>query len=290
MERDYGALTPTAVGVIMREAVRRAMKIIQRHRFVVEAEKKMGKDGVLSDVVTIADREAQEMYLRMIRENFPNYGVMAEEDELSLKGAGLYLTVDPLDGTRAYARRQSTGVGTMIALADGTEVISAYVGDALTGEVYGYRPDSDRVYRLNRFEQAIRIEYEAKPLKQSYILLREAPWTYRLDAQTLATKHFKGIDVEGGSIGLSFARLWKHEVGAILLGPGYETPWDSTPVQGISKKLGFVCIEVTPDGRVELVDPPPPCSVVPRDTEVLIIHRDNLEEIDLSHPLFQGKS
>jgi fructose-1,6-bisphosphatase/inositol monophosphatase family enzyme len=59
MERDYGVLTLTAVGVIMREAVRRAMKIIQRHRFVVEAEKKMGKDGALSDIVTIADREAQ---------------------------------------------------------------------------------------------------------------------------------------------------------------------------------------------------------------------------------------
>lgn len=289
MERDYGALTPTAVGVIMREAVRRAMKIIQRHRFVVEAEKKMGKDGALSDVVTIADREAQEMYLRMIRENFPNYGVMAEEDELSWKGSGLYLTVDPLDGTRAYARRQSTGVGTMIALADGTDVLSAYVGDALTSEVYGYRPDSDRVYRLNRFEQAIRIEYEAKPLKDSYVLMREDPWFYRLDAQALATQYFKGIDVEGGSIGLSFARLWKHEVGAILLGPGYETPWDSTPVQGISKQLGFVCVEIRPDGSVELVDPLPPCSVVHRDTEQLIIHRDNLKELDLADPLFRGK-
>jgi len=289
MERDYGALTPTAVGVIMREAVRRAMKIIQRHRFVVEAEKKMGKDGALSDVVTIADREAQEMYIRMIRENFPLYGVMAEEDELSWEGSGLYLTVDPLDGTRAYARRQSTGVGTMIALADGTEVLSAYVGDALTSEVYGYRPDSDRVYRLNRFEQAIRIEYEAKPLKQSYILMREDPWFYRLDAQALATQHFKGIDVEGGSIGLSFARLWKHEVGAILLGPGYDTPWDSTPVQGISKKLGFVCVEIRPDGSVELVDPPPPCTVVHRDTEQLIVHRDNLKELNLNDPLFRGK-
>ena len=289
MERDYGALTPTAVGVIMREAVRRAMKIIQRHRFVVEAEKKMGKDGALSDIVTIADREAQEMYIRMIRENFPLYGVMAEEDELSWEGSGLYLTVDPLDGTRAYARRQSTGVGTMIALADGTEVLSAYVGDALTSEVYGYRPDSDRVYRLNRLEQAIRIEYEAKPLNQSYILMREDPWFYRLDAQALATRHFKGIDVEGGSIGLSFARLWKHEVGAILLGPGYDTPWDSTPVQGISKQLGFVCVEIRPDGTVELVDPPPPCSVVHRDTEQLIVHRDNLKELDLNDPLFRGK-
>ncbi|MFA7481360.1 MAG: inositol monophosphatase family protein [Vulcanimicrobiota bacterium] len=288
MSRDYGTLAPSTVGVVMREAVRRAIKIIQRHRFVVEAEAKMGKDGVLNDVVTVADREAQEMYLRMIRENFPHYGVLAEEDELRIPGGGLYLTVDPLDGTRAYARRQSTGVGTMIALSDGREVISAYVGDALTSEVYGYRPDSERVYRLNRFEQAIRIWYEAKPLKDSYILLREDPWTYRLDARTLATQYFRGIDVEGGSIGLSFARLWKREVGAILLGPGFDTPWDSTPVQGISKKLGFVSLEVRPNGQVEMVDPLPPCSVAPREAEVLIVHRDNLAELDLAHPLFRG--
>ena len=49
----------------------------------------------------------------------------------------------------------------------------------------------------------------------------------------------KSYEVEGGSIGIWLARLWKREVGAALLLPGVETPWDTAPIFGISKTLGY---------------------------------------------------
>ena len=67
-------------------------------------------------------------------------------------GAGTFFTVDPLDGTKAFVRRQSHGVGTMVALVEQGRVVSAYVGDINTQEIYGYRPGSRAVHRITEYE------------------------------------------------------------------------------------------------------------------------------------------
>lgn len=281
MSETFGNLTAPLVGVAMKEMVRRAINEIRRQRFIFEAQAKLGYGGECNDLVTSADRQAQRIYLKMLRECFPDFGVIAEEDELRLECSGdrqLYFTLDPLDGTKAFGRRQSTGVGTMISLVENGQVLAAYVGDVMTQEIYGYRPESDRVHRISEYEVGESIVVQERPLKQGVLLSRDAPWKFSWEVDRFAREHFKDIDIEGGSIGISFARLWKQEVAALLMGPAWETPWDSSPVIGICRQLGFVFLAVE-GGKFREVELPPPLKVERRESDLLVLHRQHLTEV-----------
>ena len=266
----------------MKEMVRRAIGEIRRQRFIFEAQSKHSYSGENTDLVTSADREAQRIYLKMLRECFPTFGVIAEEDELrvpSQPGCNLYFTLDPLDGTKAFGRRQSTGVGTMIALLENNHVLAAYVGDVMTQEIYGYRPESDRVHRISEYETGETLAIQQRPLDQCILLTRNSPWNYSWDMADLARQHFKDIDVEGGSIGITFARMWKQEVGAVLMGSSYETPWDSSPLIGISRKLGFEFLG-RQNGVFRRIQLDPPREVVYREGDLLVIHHQYLDFLE----------
>ncbi len=294
-EHRLGNLNGHAVGRLMKETVRRAIVIIRAERATFESQLKIGYSGAMDDILTSADKKAQEVYLRAIRECFPGYGIIAEEDGVHEKSMnGLYFTVDPLDGTKAFVRRQSHGVGTMIALVDeeSGEVVSAYIGDINTQEIYGYRPGSDRVHRITEFDTAEELQGKSsQPLSARYALLRDPPERLYTPISRKSLKAFKNYEVEGGSIGIWAARLWKGETAALLIPRGNETPWDSTPVYGISKKLGFVCMRPIPpppneaavnaEGALdwELYDPEIPTQVVRRHHDLLIIHKSYLKEL-----------
>lgn len=261
MESHFGEVTSSLVGLAMKEMVRRAIQVIRNQRFVFDAQQKAHLDGSLTDLVTSADFEAQKAYLRVIKNCFPHYGIIAEEDGLRVEcraaGRNLYFTIDPLDGTRAFSRRQSTGVGTMVALLENGNVISAYVGDVMTQEIYGYRPGSGEVHRISEFDVAERLERREAPLKESYLLLRGQPRTFQ-GAIGAMVDRFAGVDVEGGSIGISFARLWKGEVEGLLTGPFFSTPWDMSPVIGISRRMGYRFLKLSPDASFEEFEPQAP--------------------------------
>src|SRR5262245_48489754 len=121
-----------AVGIILKELVRRAMTTIRNERQVFEATAKQGHSGGMDDVFTSADTKAQEVYVKSLRECFPDYAIVAEEGDVEpLAGTprpGAFFTVDPLDGTKAFIRRQSHGVGTMVALVEQGQVDRKGVG------------------------------------------------------------------------------------------------------------------------------------------------------------------
>ena len=73
----------------------------------------------MDDVFTSADKLAQESYVKSLRECFPDIGIIGEEESLSIpakKGRRAFFTIDPIDGTKAYIRRQSHGIGSMVSL------------------------------------------------------------------------------------------------------------------------------------------------------------------------------
>src|SRR4051794_37752437 len=284
---EFGPINQHIVGIVMKETVRRAISAIRARRFLFEARAKADHRGNLSDVVTNADHDAQAIYLKLLRECFPEIAIIAEEDEEAVTGGGpeTYFTVDPLDGTKAFVRRQSHGIGTMIALVDRSSVIAAFVGDVMTQEVFGFRPGSPHVHRISEFDRGerLRIDPDLRLAKQ-YLLLRAGPHRYPPVLQTLAggkdaRGHFKGIEVESGSIGISLARLWKGEVGAAALLPGQETPWDISPLIGISLKLGFVFLRVTEAGKLAAHNPPVSAVTYRRPHAVLVIHESRLGEL-----------
>jgi len=177
---NYGMLTSHSISIVMKEMVRRAIEEIRKRRFVVEVTQKEGYSGKLDDIFTDADQAAQAIYVKLIKENFPGWGIIAEEDHLRVECTDhalgdLYFTVDPLDGTKAYARRQSHGIGTMISLVLNGSIIASYIGDINTREIYGYRPESDSVHRIASEHGHKLVINEQLPLGEQYLLLRDRP-------------------------------------------------------------------------------------------------------------------
>src|SRR3989344_3636793 len=281
--KGFGPINSHIIGRVLKEAVRRATVVIRNERFVFEAHTKESYSGTMDDVFTSADIKAQEIYLRTFQECFPLCGVVAEEESLTIPsrdGCTAYFTVDSLDGTKAYVRRQSHGVGTMVALVQDGVVISAFIGDTNTEEMYGYRPGSTKVHRITRLDTFEVLDpNKAADLKSRYMLLRNPPNYYSKAAQKLLPK-FKNYEVMGGSIGVWMARLWKGEVGAVLINKGWETPWNSTPVIGISQKLGYVFLRPSIDGLSwKEYQPTIATNKYYREHDILVIHRNNLNSL-----------
>jgi fructose-1,6-bisphosphatase/inositol monophosphatase family enzyme len=273
---NLGQLNGHSVGRILKEAVRRAATVIRAERTTFEAHTKLSYGGTMDDVFTSADKAAQEVYLRTFTECFPGCGVIGEEDSFSLAPTApltAYFTVDPIDGTRAFIRRQSHGITTMVALVDGGRVISAYVGDISSDEVYGYRPGSEKVHRITRLDTFETLNptpaCSASP-DDMVVLLRDPLDRYSPQSAAL-TKRFKNYEVMGSSIGAWAARLWKGEVAATLQPPSFETPWDSTPLIGIGRKLGFAWLRPEGDAWVAF-EPELPTKPTRREHDVLVIH------------------
>lgn len=276
---EYGSLNGHSIGIIMKELIRRAIRTIRAERRNFEFRRKKGYDGEI-DIVTTADRAAQEVYVSSLRECFPGYGIVAEEDELrdsSQHKRDLYFTVDPLDGTKAFKRGESEGVGTMIALVHDGDVIAAYVGDANTEEIYGYRPDSNQVNRISEYDYGEQLKPSGRPIEKQYAQLREPPSEYSPSLETFVHERFKGLTVETGSIGVKFSQLWKGVVGAVVLPPHHQTPWDMAPIMGISRKLGFRTYTLN-GGELNRFEVDLNRSVDYVDKELIVVHPDSLTD------------
>lgn len=274
-ELNLGPMNGHAVGRVLKETVRRASVAIRTERMSFEAHSKSGYGGTMDDVFTSADRNAQEIYLRTFQECFPNCGVIGEEQSLHIhprQDCKAYFTVDPLDGTKAFVRRQSHGVATMVALVNEGVVEAAYVGDINADEVYGYRPGSEKVHRISRLDSSETLPSAAsdsRPISEVTALLRDPVADYSQASRDLIGK-FESHEVMGSSIGTWAARLWKGEVGALFCTPGWETPWDSTPIVGISRKLGFEFYNHV-DGAWKSFEPALVTKPTRRTEEMLII-------------------
>jgi len=287
---SYGNIGSRLLGIALKEAVRRAISTIRAERFIFETTAKLGYSGELNDLVTSADKKAQQIYIKLLKECFPLCGIVAEEQNLKVrcrfKGHVVFFTVDPMDGTKAFARRQSHGIGTMLSLVVDGRVVAAYIGDVMTQEIYGFRPGKTTVHRISEFGHAevMKINPRRK-LSDQFVLLRKRPEQHSELIQSLINGKekkaglFRDLEVTGGSIGTSMARLWKGEVGAAILDPGYETPWDRCPIVGISQKLDFVFLRPTKNGKLQIFKPRISSKIQKIGHEVLVVHRSRLEEI-----------
>lgn len=270
--------------------VRKAIEIIRQESHELIVDQKVGYDGIKEDFAPTGDKLAQAMYVQEITTHFPGFGVIAEEAELTIPcrhyECNVYFTVDPLDGTKAYIRTQSHGVGTMIALVYEGHVVAAAIGDANTGEIY-YFADWHEEGGVNRerFGKVALLNPNPLPLKKQYVILRQAPREQPHIVNTMIDFPekkvlFKNVEISGGSIGLCFARLWKGEAGAIILEPGYVTPWDETPVLGINKRLGFKHFRIDRQMNT-MTEFTPQCAqkIVKHGYSELVIHAQHVEEV-----------
>lgn len=67
--------------------------------------------------VTVADKEAEKLIVEMIRESFPNDGILGEEGASREGSSGRRWIIDPIDGTRDFIRGNPLW-GVLIGLED----------------------------------------------------------------------------------------------------------------------------------------------------------------------------
>lgn len=285
---DFGPINGHLISTAMKTMVGRAIGIIRRRFYEAKAEFKVGDDGMMNNAVTTADLEVQAFYHRAITEGFPTFGIVAEEGKVNkpctFPDHDIWFTVDAIDGTRAFIRQASHGIGTMVSLVYDGEVVGACIGDATTEEIYGYRPGSNTVHRISFLEhvETLSAEPGTGPFTGQVVLLRDPVALHSVFIQRLV--HLSGIfreqEIVRGSIGLSMARLWKKEVGAVILRPGSQKPWDCVPFVGISRKLGFVFLKVDASaGQLVSFDFLVIKEAFTTDHEIIVVHGGRVEEL-----------
>lgn len=292
MIKEFNQQKLNEINYFLRIKVKEVMILIRSLHSNCEFEKKeyKYKDEVKIDYVSFADKKSQEIYIESIKKTFENYGygIIAEENDLKIpcttKGYSINFTIDALDGTIAYKRLQSSGIATMVSVILNSQVVSVFIGDVMTSEIYEYGTEKDEILRIRDYdyENAKKLKVNTElSLSKQYIQLREAPDMYSDLLQTLVStknKYFKGIEVTRGSIGLMFARLWKGEVGSIVLLPSEKSPWDIVPILGISKKMDFVFLKID-DNKLLEFEIPISLEVININFEVIIVHRSRLNEL-----------
>lgn len=110
-----------------------------------------------NDLVTEADRDAQQQVLATVREEFPDDDFVCEEESVELRGpeadanearlvesipeTGACWVVDPIDGTSNFVRQTRAWATSIAAVVDGEAVGSATYMPAM-GDLYAAGPES----------------------------------------------------------------------------------------------------------------------------------------------------
>jgi myo-inositol-1(or 4)-monophosphatase len=129
------------------------------------------------DPVTAADRAAETAMRTLIRESFPDHGIVGEEFGSERTEAEYCWVLDPIDGTKSFI----TGMpawGTLIALTRGGEPVYGMMHQPFTRERFTGDGGSAR-YRGPAGERALRVRRcselgEAMLMTTSPLLMKEA--------------------------------------------------------------------------------------------------------------------
>ena len=113
------------------EAARRAGGLLMER---YHSEKSISYKG-RADMVTDVDLAAEGKILALLREEYPDFGILSEESPAVASESGFTWIVDPLDGTRNYAL-QVPHFCVMVALARGNEPVIGVTYDPLREEIF----------------------------------------------------------------------------------------------------------------------------------------------------------
>ncbi|MDE8344671.1 MAG: inositol monophosphatase family protein [Acidocella sp.] len=97
------------------------------------------RSGLLADdksddsPVTIADRRAEEVLREILRQHFPDHGILGEEFPPHNLGARHIWVIDPIDGTRAFITGRPSFCTLLGLLEDGAPILGL-IDQPITGE------------------------------------------------------------------------------------------------------------------------------------------------------------
>ncbi len=88
-----------------------------------------------SSPVTAADRESEQLITRLLKENFPEDGILGEEGTSVRSQSGRRWLVDPIDGTRDFVRRAPFW-SVQLALEDRGRIVLGVINLPVQNEIF----------------------------------------------------------------------------------------------------------------------------------------------------------
>jgi fructose-1,6-bisphosphatase/inositol monophosphatase family enzyme len=216
-----------AVHAVMREAAARA--IVPRYRaLAAEDISEKAKD----DVVTVADRESEDILGEGLARLLPEAAIVGEEacfaepalfDRL---GDALCWIVDPLDGTNNFASGKPP-FGMLVALAQGGETIAGWIYDPLSGRSChavkggGAFVDGERITARASGSAApiaaISLIY-MDPAHREAVKAHIAPWYELVDIPRCAAEQYPRLALGATDVSIFERTLaWDHAAGVLFL-------------------------------------------------------------------------
>ena len=123
--------------------------------------------GGVYDPVTEADRAAEAVIRRKIRETFPSHGILGEEFAPENAGAEFLWVVDPIDGTRAFLCGLPVW-GTLIGLMRDGNPVLGLMHQPYTGEIFIGDGRKSRI-KTPRFERDLQTR-ACQTLAQAHLM------------------------------------------------------------------------------------------------------------------------
>jgi fructose-1,6-bisphosphatase/inositol monophosphatase family enzyme len=282
-----------SLGELSLQLTHRALKIIQNKRTAGQVQKTMVRNSYVRGgyaPVTPADLPAQRVYTEAFARVCPDIGVLAEEKDpdrppMSISKKEAVWVVDGLDGSGNFSVGASFGYGTQSALllSDG-HVPIAFVGDAVTGDIFGYYGNSG-VFWVNG-KNGVRTPISSVLRKKQ--LNEHVGWHrptlsqfHPLSQRLLQSGNVGEIHERLGGIGTTMAELLTDKTGIFALRPHHEQPWDAIPAYALSRAAGMVFMTPAKTGRLFT-----PWSIEhrrdiwKRDFDVLVFHKSRLAQFE----------
>ena len=113
------------------EAARRAGQVILDRFYTHKEVRFKGRANLVTDVDLLAEKAA----LELLRDEYPDFGIISEESEPIVTGSSYTWVLDPLDGTRNYA----SGIphfAVVVALTRDRQVVLGVTYDPVRGELF----------------------------------------------------------------------------------------------------------------------------------------------------------
>ncbi len=148
--------TPSEFLAAAIDAALQAGKLLGRMLFDSRASKRISTKRNPADLVTRADRMAEDLITGLLRQRFPDHGVLAEEGTAHA-GKEYRWIIDPIDGTTNFAH----GVPMFVV-----SIALEHRGDLIAGVIY--HPSMDELFVAERGRGAsLRRDGREEPLKVS---------------------------------------------------------------------------------------------------------------------------
>lgn len=288
MSRERLGVNYSELGKLAEAITVKVIRLIQaarkENKFTVHEESNPYVMGGKS-ISTTVDIAAQREYTNVFSVKTPDIGIVAEEKDplrsFAVSNKSTVWLIDGVDGTTNLVGGALFGYGTQCALLQGKNVPIAIVGDASTGDIFGYYGNSG-VFRIDKYgkrSQIGRVARERRLADHSGLRRPTIDLYHPLSQKLLLSGEVGNVQELVGGIGTTMAQLLTDQIGLFALRPHHERPWDAVPAYALCAKADMVFMTPTKNGKsFQRWHPTHLKTTYMRTVDLLVMHRSRVRE------------